>query len=74
MPDIGEIIIEHQLNVNLEAWMVKQRKISINTKKYAAIVEEVDLLLAVGFIREVHYPKWLSNVVLIKNSSKKWRM
>ncbi|KAJ0972642.1 hypothetical protein J5N97_020601 [Dioscorea zingiberensis] len=27
-----------------------------------------------GFIREVHYPEWLANVVLVKKPSGKWRM
>ena len=30
--------------------------------------------MAVGFIREVYYPKWLANVVLVKEASGKWRM
>ena len=28
----------------------------------------------VGFIREVHYPKWLANVILVKKVNGKWRM
>ena len=31
-------------------------------------------LLTVGFIREVYYPKWLANVVMVKKSNGKWRM
>jgi len=31
-------------------------------------------LLTAGFIREVYYPKWLTNVVMVKNSNGKWRM
>ena len=34
---------------------------------------EVMKLLAVGFIREVTYPEWLVNVVLIKKSNGKWQ-
>ena len=37
-------------------------------------MEEVEKLLAVGFIREVYYPKWLAIVVMVKNSNGKWRM
>ena len=39
-----------------------------------AIAEEVDKLLKVGFIREVNYPNWVSNVVLVKKANGKWRM
>ena len=28
----------------------------------------------VGFIREVHYPEWLANVILVKKVNGKWRM
>lgn len=31
-------------------------------------------MLKAGFIREVHYPQWLSNVVLVKKENGKWRM
>jgi hypothetical protein len=31
-------------------------------------------LLDVGFIREVDYPKWLSNVVMVRNKNGKWQM
>lgn len=34
----------------------------------------MDRLLAAGFIQEVHYPKWISNVVLVKKASEKWQM
>ena len=29
------------------------------------MVEEVDKLLTVGFIREVYYLEWLANVVMV---------
>ena len=31
-------------------------------------------MLAAGFIREVHYPEWLTNVFLVKKANGKWRM
>ena len=37
-------------------------------------MEEVEKLLAVGFIREVYYPEWLANVVMVKKSNGKWKM
>ena len=30
--------------------------------------------MAAGFIREVYYPKWLANVVMVKKSNGKWKM
>ena len=37
-------------------------------------MDEVNKLLATNFIREVHYPKWLANVVMVKKANGKWRM
>ena len=37
-------------------------------------MEEVEKLLIAGFIREVYYPKWLANIVMVKKSNGKWRM
>ena len=39
-----------------------------------AIAEEVRKLLEADFIREVHYPDWLANVVMVKKANGKWRM
>ena len=36
--------------------------------------DEVTKLIEVDFIHEVHYPEWLTNVVLIKKPNRKWRM
>ena len=37
-------------------------------------MDEVNKLLAANFIREVHYPEWLANVVMVKKANGKWRM
>jgi len=36
--------------------------------------EETQKLLSVGPIREIQYPEWLANVVLVKKANGKWRM
>jgi hypothetical protein len=35
---------------------------------------EVKRLLSVGVIREVTYPEWLANIVMVKKANGKWRM
>ena len=35
---------------------------------------EVDNLLRAGFIREVKYPEWLANVVVVLKKGDKWRV
>ena len=39
-----------------------------------AIMDEMNKLLAAKFIREVYYPEWLANVVMVKKANGKWRM
>ena len=39
-----------------------------------AIAEEVRKLQEASFIRDVYYPDWLVNVVMVKKTNEKWRM
>ena len=39
-----------------------------------AINEEVGKILQAGAIREVKYPEWLANIVLVKKPNGKWRL
>ena len=39
-----------------------------------AIKEEIQKLTVAKFIREVYYPDWLANVVMVKKANGKWRM
>ena len=39
-----------------------------------AVQEEVEKLLAAHSIREIQYPDWLANVVLVKKSNNKWQL
>ena len=74
MPGIDPAVMCHQLNVNPRHWPVIQKRRAFNPERYEAINGEVRKLLAAGFIREVTYPDWLANVVLVKKSSGKWRV
>lgn len=38
------------------------------------VIKEVERLLDTGAIREVHYPCWLSNTVVVKKKDDKWRV
>ena len=39
-----------------------------------AIAEEVRKLQEASFIREVYYPDWLVNIVMVKKANGKWRI
>uniref|UniRef100_A0A2N9HNT3 Uncharacterized protein n=1 Tax=Fagus sylvatica TaxID=28930 RepID=A0A2N9HNT3_FAGSY len=74
MPGINPSIISHKLNVDPSLRPIKQKRRVFAPERNNAIMEEVDKLLAAGFIREVFYPDWLANVVMVKKSTGKWRM
>ena len=74
MPGISTEVITHKLNVNPSISHVKQKRRVFAPKRNAAVMEEVDKLLMAGFKREVYYPEWLANVVMVKKSTGKWRM
>ena len=40
----------------------------------AIIKQEVDKLLAARFIKEIQYPDWLSNMVVVPKKNDKWRV
>ena len=66
MSGIAPEIIQHKLNVNPDRKPIQQRRKVFAPKQDQAVTNEVTKLLAAGFIREVHYPEWLANVVLVK--------
>ena len=74
MPKINLDDILHQLNVDSTVKPMKYKKRKFVPKRNTAIAEEVEKLLKAQFIKEVYYPKWLTNVVLVKKSNGKWRM
>jgi hypothetical protein len=43
-------------------------------EKVEAMKVKVRRLLDAGFIREVTYPEWLANVVMVKKKNGKWQM
>ncbi|RDX74952.1 hypothetical protein CR513_45231, partial [Mucuna pruriens] len=53
---------------------VVQKKRKQGDEKCKAAREETHKLLTVGFVREVHYPTWLANVVMVRKPNGKWRM
>ena len=38
------------------------------------MLEEVEHLLTAGTVREVQYPTWLSNIVVVRKKNGKWRV
>ncbi|PKA57822.1 RNA-directed DNA polymerase like [Apostasia shenzhenica] len=74
MPGIDRAVAEHRLSLKPGVPPVRQKKRTFGGKKQRAIREEVEKLLSAGFIREITYPSWLANAVVVKKNSEKWRM
>ncbi|XP_068476865.1 uncharacterized protein [Phaseolus vulgaris] len=64
----------HRLAMDPQVRPIRQRRRKFNEEKRQAIKDETQKLLAAAHIREIQYPEWLTNVVLVKKSSGKWRM
>ncbi|XP_064987293.1 uncharacterized protein LOC135626033 [Musa acuminata AAA Group] len=74
MKGVDPKVAEHHLNIPPDARPVRQKPRRHAPDRQRAIQEEVDRLLAAGFIEEAKYPQWLSNVVLVKKHNGNWRM
>ena len=64
----------HHLNVNPSATPKKQPPRRPPKEHANAIRYEVMKLKKTGAIKEVFYPKWLANTVVVKKKSNKWRV
>ena len=74
MLGIDPSVITYRLNICLSFKLIQQKKKVFAPKRDDAIKEEVQKLMAAKFIREVYYPDWLANVVMVKKANDKWRM
>ena len=74
MGGIDPTVITHRLNVSPSFKPIKQKRRSFALERQKAINKEVGKLLQAGAVREVEYPEWLANVVLVKKANGKWRL
>ena len=74
MGGIDPVVITHRLNISPSFKPVKQKRRSFALERQKAINEEVKKLLQAKAIREVEYPDWLANVVLVKKANGKWKL
>ena len=65
MTGISPVNASHKLNVLPSAKPVRQRLQHFHPDHHQIIRAEVDNLLKAGFIREVKYPEWLANIVVV---------
>lgn len=71
MPGIDLEVTCHRLNVDKSAKPIMQRARRRTLVHVDVVEEEVDKLLEARAIREVNYPTWLSNAVIVKKKNGK---
>ena len=64
----------HHLNVNPLKTPKKQLPCRSSKEHAEAVRQEVTKLKQAGAIKEVFYPEWLANTVVVKKKSGKWRV
>jgi hypothetical protein len=74
MPGVPRELIEHALNVHPKVTPKKQCLRRFVHDKREAIKREIAKLLVAGFIKEVIYPEWVANPILVKKKNNEWRM
>ena len=77
MLEINPSIIVHRLKVSPSFSPIhkKKKKNWVSTQECdKAIVDEIRKLQEADFIREVYYPDWLTNVVMVKKANGKWKI
>ena len=71
---INPNVISHKLSLCRKAKSISQKRRRMGEEKKRTTFQETEKLLQVGFIRQIQYTTWLTNVVLVKKLSEKWIM
>jgi hypothetical protein len=71
---VSRDVIEHRLEVSPSARPKKQKLHKMAEEKVKAAKAEVHRLLDGGFIREVKYPQWLANIIMVRKKNGEWKM
>ena len=74
MVGINPMLASHKLNIAHTVKPVRQRVRRFHPDRHKIIRTEVDNLLKAGFIREIKYPEWLANVVVVPKKGGKWQV
>ncbi|XP_051143398.1 uncharacterized protein LOC127259826 [Andrographis paniculata] len=69
MPSLDPKVAVHHLGVRKGARSMKQAQRRFRPELIPQIENEVNKLIEVGFIHEVKYPQWISNIVSVKKKN-----
>ena len=73
-PGLDPKFICHHLNMNPSVTPKKQPPRRPSNEHVKAVKSEVIKLKQAGAIKEVFYPQWLANTVVVKKKTGKWRV
>ena len=73
-PGVDPSFICHHLNVNLSITSKKQSPRRLSKEHADVVRDEVMKLKQAGAIKEVFYPEWLANTVVVEKKNEKWRV
>ena len=73
-PRVDPNFICHHLNVNPSITPRRQPPRRPSKEHVEAVENEVTKLKQAGAIKEVFYPQWLANTVVVKKKTGKWHM
>jgi hypothetical protein len=65
---VNKDVIEHSLNVDMAIRPRRQKLQKMSEDKAEGARNEVKRLLSAGVIRQVTYPEWLANTVMVKKA------
>ena len=74
MARIDLTLASHKLNVIAIAKPMRQKVRRFHLDRHQIIQIEMDNLRSAGFIKEVKYPEWLANIVVVSKKGSKWRV
>jgi hypothetical protein len=74
MLGISREVIEHKLGIDPAFKPINQKERRYILERRKTIRLEVNKLLEAKFIRQVDYPSWLANTILVEKADKSWRM
>ncbi|XP_075656878.1 uncharacterized protein LOC142626990 [Castanea sativa] len=74
VPGTDPEFICHHSNVSPDAVPRKQPLRRASQEHVEAVKEEVNKLKQAGAIKEIFYPEWLANTVVVKKKNEKWRV
>ncbi|KAI5322693.1 hypothetical protein L3X38_031765 [Prunus dulcis] len=74
MLGISPEVISYRLSIEPVIRLVRQKQCAYDPERYEAMKNEVKKLYGIGFIREVDYPSWWPNVVLVRKPKADWCM